>query len=184
MITVKRNDIEEILKPDKYFIDFDCTLVKSLDESVKLLNSLHNKNLKPEDIKTWNFKEYDKDLTDAQIEQIFADERFFDELKFYEGAKEFCISHEKNIIIVTKGTDKNLYLKKQWLKEQGVNVPVIGLPIEVSKSIINMGTNSVFIDDSTYNLKDSNSVWKIQFREYGETDWNKDWEGLVMKSWI
>ena len=78
MTNVKISDIE-LLKPRYYYLDFACTLVKYLDESVKLLNSIHNKNLKPEDIKTWNFKEYDADLTDEQVEQIFADERFFDE---------------------------------------------------------------------------------------------------------
>lgn len=174
----------EKTNPKYYFLDFDCTLVKSLDESVKILNSIHNKNLKPQDIKTWNFKEYDKDLTDEQIEEIFADERFFDELKFYDGAKEFVLRHENNTIIVTKGTDKNLYLKKKWLKDKGINVPVIGLPIEVSKSFINMGKNTIFIDDSTNNLLSSNAEYKVQFREFGETDWNKDWKGSVMKSWI
>lgn len=174
----------EKTNPKYYFLDFDCTLVKSLDESVKILNSIHNKKLKPQDIKTWNFKEYDEDLTDEQIEKIFADERFFDELKFYDGAKEFLFRHENNTIIVTKGTDKNLYLKKKWLKEQNINVPVIGLPIEVSKSFINMGKNTIFVDDSTNNLLSSNAEYKIQFREFGETDWNKDWKGSVMKSWI
>ncbi len=183
MTNVKISDIE-LLKPRYYYLDFDCTLVKSLDESVKLLNSIHNKNLKPEDIKTWNFKEYDADLTDEQIEKIFADERFFDELQFYEGAKEFLFRHKNNTIIVTKGTDKNLYLKKQWLKKQGIEIPIIGLPVELSKSFINMGENTVFIDDSTYNLVDSNASWKIQFREFDETYWNKDWKGWVFKSWI
>ena len=166
-----------------FYIDFDGTLTKSLDESVKLLNEIHNKNFKPEDIKTWNFKEYDEDLTDEQIEQIFADERFFDDLKFYDGAKEFLLSHADKTIIVTKGTNKNIYLKKQWLEKQGIDVPVIGLPIEVSKSLINMD-NGIFIDDSTYNLEESNALIRIQFREFDDRYWNKDWEGMVMKSWI
>lgn len=184
MTNVRISDIE-LLKPKYYFLDFDCTLVKSLKESTKILNSIHNMNLKPEDIKTWNFKEYDPSLTDEQIEKIFADESFFEELEFYEGAKEFCLRHKNNTIIVTKGTDKNLYLKKSWLKDNGLhNIPVIGLPIEVSKNFINMGNNTVFIDDSTYNLIDSNASWKIQFREFDETDWNKDWKGWVFKSWI
>ena len=181
-VKIKISDIES-MNPKYYFIDFDCTLVKSLNESVKILNSIHNKNLKPKDIKTWNFKEYDKDLTDEQIEQIFADERFFDKLKFYKGAKEFVLRHEDNTIIVTKGTDKNLYLKKQWLKNQGIKVPVIGLPIELSKKFVDM-SYGILIDDSTYNLEESNACYKIQFREFEETDWNKGWEGLVLKSWI
>ena len=183
MIKVKISDIE-LLNPNYYFLDFDCTLVKSLNESTRILNSIHNMNLKPEDIKTWNFKEYDPTLTDKEIEKIFADESFFKELKFYEGAKEFCIRHKDKIIVVTKGTDKNLYLKKNWLKENGIDVPVIGLPVEVSKKFINMNDRSVFIDDSTNNLVDSNATWKVQFREFGETCWNKGWEGCVINSWI
>ena len=183
MTNVKISDIE-LLKPRYYFVDFDSTLVKSLDECTRILNSIHNMNLKPEDIKSWNFREYDPNLSDDDILRVFSDESFFDTLQFYDGAKDFCLRHKNNTIIVTKGTERNIYLKQNWLKDNGLNIPLIGLPIEVSKSFINMGNNTVFIDDSTYNLNESNSSWKIQFREFDETNWNKDWKGWVLRSWI
>ena len=59
----------------------------------------------------------------------------------------------------------------------------------MSKSIINMNSIdgwSLFIDDSTNNLNDSNADYKVQFREYNddkERAWQKGWDGLVMYNW-
>ena len=45
---------------------------------------------------------------------------------------------------------------------------------------------SIFIDDSTDNLIDSNSDFRVQFREFNdqkEREWQKGWGGLVMYQW-
>lgn len=190
MMTIK--DFENERQDLFWFIDFDCTLVKSLDPIVKELNKRYNKNVKKSDIRTWNFREIQNDLTDDDIEDLFALPQFFKELEFYDGAKEFLLSHKDNCIIVTKGTNENLYRKRIWLNEQGLkDVRMIGLPLNVSKSFINMVTNdeidrrlTVFVDDSTKNLRETNADVKIQFREFDqETEWNSDWNGRIATSW-
>ena len=172
--------------PKFWFIDFDCTLTKSLDPIVKELNKRYNKNIKSSDIKSWNFSEIQEGLMDNEIEDLFSLEYFFNDLQFYDGAKEFLISHSDNCMIITKGTSNNIYRKREWLNLQNLsNIKMIGLPLNIDKDIINMNKyfNSVFIDDGTYNLNVSNAFYKVQFREYDETNWNKNWNGYIMRSW-
>lgn len=172
-----------------YFVDFDCTLVQSLIPVVNNLNKKYGTNVTPEQIKSWNFKEINPNLSDDEIEEIFTISDFFKELKFYDGAKEWLQSHENYTTIVTKGKPLNIYNKHIWLKEQGFNnIQFIGLDLNTPKSLVNMqadkNTISIFIDDSTNNLNCSNANIKIQFREFGETEWNKGWDGMVINSWI
>ena len=74
------------------------------------------------------------------------------------------------------------------------DIPIIPIPLNMSKSIINMYYHnldnyldySLFIDDSTNNLLESSAPFKIQFREYNddkEREWQKDWNGYVMYKW-
>ena len=66
---------------------------------------------------------------------------------------------------------------------------MIALPLSVSKSLVNMDSiteYSIFIDDSTQNLIDSNADFRVQFREFNdqkEREWQKGWDGLVMYQW-
>lgn len=185
---IKLSDLEE-LNPTYWFVDFDCTLVKSLEPMVAELNKAYNSNVTPADIKSWNFREVQEDISDDFIEYLFSTEKFFDTLEFYDGAKEFLDKYRKNVIIVTKGLNDNLNRKRKWLDKQGFSdVKMIGLDLKTSKSFVNMNIRendfSIFIDDSTYNLIDSNAKLKVQFREFGETEWNKNWEGYILKKWI
>ncbi len=69
------------------------------------------------------------------------------------------------------------------------DIPIIPIPIEMSKGIINMRCfygKSLFIDDSTSNLYSANSDFKIQFREYKDNkkrDWQENWFGDIMYEW-
>ena len=69
------------------------------------------------------------------------------------------------------------------------SIPIIALPLSVSKSLVNMDSiteYSIFIDDSTQNLIDSNADFRVQFREFNdqkEREWQKGWDGLVMYQW-
>lgn len=169
-----------------YFLDFDCTLTKSLDPIVMELNKKYHKNVKPSDIKSWNFREI-HDLNDDEIESIFSSELFFENLEFYDGADKFLKLNSENCIIITKGLPNNLCFKRQWLDSKGfLNIPMIGLDLSVEKSYVNMKHEylpTIFIDDNTSNLLCSNADHKIQFREYGETEWNKDWNGKIITDW-
>ena len=44
---------------------------------------------------------------------------------------------------------------------------------------------SLFIDDCTTNLIDSNANLKVQFKPSDvDTEWSRDWNGMVVKNWL
>ena len=98
--------------------------------------------------------------------------------------------YRDKIILVTKANFENYAHKRKWFDDRGFgSIPIIALPLSVSKSLVNMDSiteYSIFIDDSTQNLIDSNADFRVQFREFNdqkEREWQKGWDGLVMYQW-
>ena len=177
------------------YLDWDGVITHSVKAIVDILNKKHNININPQDIVSWNFKEADPTLTDEEMERLFTTKEFFFELEYIDGVIDFMKRHRNNIIIVTKAKTENYLGKIHMLKRIGLDdIPIIPIPLNMSKSIINMYYHnlenyldySLFIDDSTNNLLESSAPFKIQFREYNddkEREWQKDWNGYVMYKW-
>ena len=177
------------------YLDWDGVITHSVKAIVDILNKKHNININPQDIVSWNFKEADPTLTDEEMERLFTTKEFFFELEYIDGVIDFMKRHRNNIIIVTKAKTENYLGKIHMLKRIGLDdIPIIPIPLNMSKSIINMYYHnldnyldySLFIDDSTNNLLESSASFKIQFREYNndkEREWQKDWNGYVMYKW-
>ena len=177
------------------YLDWDGVITHSVKAIVDILNKKHNININPQDIVSWNFKEADPTLTDEEMERLFTTKEFFFELEYIDGVIDFMKRHRNNIIIVTKARTENYLGKIHMLKRIGLDdIPIIPIPLNMSKSIINMYYHnldnyldySLFIDDSTNNLLESSASFKIQFREYNddkEREWQKDWNGYVMYKW-
>lgn len=181
---IKENNITRL------FLDIDGVIFASCDAIVEILNERYKTNFQGSDICSWNFQCCYPDMTSEEIEDTFADEKFFEIVKPIKGALEFIDRYRDKIVIVTKATTSNFLHKRKWFDEHGYSdVPIIAVPLGMSKSIINMNSIdgwSLFIDDSTNNLNDSNADYKVQFREYNddkERAWQKDWDGLVMYQW-
>lgn len=179
----------ESTNPNRIYLDVDGVLFHSCDAICTLINlsecTNYQGNFKGRDILSWNFKEFGLDLTDEEIEHLFSIEEFFCVVNYIKGAYDFLKRYSKNITIVTKGTKENIWYKSVFFEP--FNIPICGLPIKCSKSVINMN-GGLLIDDSTNNLKESNATYKIQFLEYKDgkdniREWTKDWKGLKMYSW-
>ena len=175
---------------DKIFIDIDGVIFHSCQAMIDILNERYGGNFDGSDVTSWNFQCCYPNMTSEEIEDTFNDPRFFEIVKPIKGALEFIDRYKDKIVIVTKAVTDNFILKRKWFDEHGYSgVPIIAVPLDMSKSIINMNTIdgwSLFIDDSTNNLNDGNADYKIQFREYNddkERAWQKDWDGLVMYNW-
>ena len=170
------------------YLDVDGVLIHSCQAVCDMINSKMNTHFTGDQILSWNFKEICPSLTDKDVEELFADESFFERVRWIQGAYKFILRHANYITIVTKGSDNNIIKKEQFFKDWGLdNVEVIGLPLDYSKSIINMSLG-LFIDDCTKNLNESNAKYKIQFIEYDDgmnenREWIKGWDGLKMTSW-
>lgn len=171
------------------YIDFDEVLVNSIQANLDILNKKYNTNFKPQDVKTWNFRDCFPQLDDDEIEEVFNNPSFFDLLEWKDGARDFLdwygdledLLHVNKITLVTKGNKENLSLKTDWLEEQGYHwLSYIGLPLNKSKSSIDMG-DGILIDDNQDNLNESNARIKILYENYPNTEWNKDWLGLRVR---
>lgn len=159
----------------RIWVDIDGVLMKSCQAICDIVGKGNG-----EDILSWDFKEIGLNIKDA--DKLFESKVFFDNVKLVDGAKEFLEKYRESIIIVTKGGVDNCKYKREFFNNIGFSdIPIICIPINVSKGIINMD-NSIFIDDSTINLKESNATFKIQFREYKDDkirEWQKDWDGDI-----
>jgi hypothetical protein len=124
-------------------------------------------------------------ITDEDIEWLFSTVEFFNIVEFQDGAYEFLLKHQDNITLVSKGTKQNLKFKRIFFDFMGLDkIKLIGLPIEESKSVVDM-SDGIFIDDCTYNLVESNAKYKVLFKEYNNvTSWSQGWNGDVLRSWI
>lgn len=182
------NKYIESVKPNKIYIDVDGVLLHSCQAVIDVCKQTYGYNSKitGKDIVSWNFKELDN-FDDDVIEYLFSCYSFFKYVKWIDGSLDFIKNHEKDIIIVTKGNNVNIYKKMRMFSKLNLNVPVCGLPLSCSKNSINMD-GGLLIDDCTKNLNESNATYKIQFLEYDDgmndiREWTKNWNGLKMYHW-
>ena len=175
---------------DKIFIDIDGVIFHSCQAMINILNERYGGNFDGSDVTSWNFQCCYPNMTSEEIEDTFNDPKFFDIVKPIDGALEFMDRYRDKIILVTKANFENYAHKRKWFDDRGFNIPMIALPLNVSKSLVNMNSideYSLFIDDNTQNLIDSNSDFKVQFREYqsnnDKREWVKDWDGMVLYKW-
>lgn len=188
------NNIEEFIKQNnitKIYLDVDGVLFQSCQACAEIINEIQGTDFTGQDITDWSFKSICPTITHEDVDEIFCSDSFFQRVQWVEGAIDFLNRYRQNIIIVTHSNPHNFELKRLFFDVYGFNdIPIMGIPLELSKSIINMRCfdygKSLFIDDSTYNLWESNADYKIQFREYNDNKirtWQKDWSGDIMYKW-
>ena len=188
-------DIDSFIKDNNIthiFIDIDGVIFHSCQAMIDILNERYGGNFDGSDVTSWNFQCCYPNMTSEEIEDTFNDPKFFDIVKPIDGALEFMDRYRDKIILVTKANIENYALKRKWFDDRGFNMPIIALPLNVSKGFIDMQNctglynYSVFIDDSTNNLQETNADYDIMFKEYNdqkEREWQKGWDGLVMYQW-
>ena len=184
------SDIEKFINyvnVDHIYLDLDGVLIHSCQAICDILNEDKGTNFTGNQVLSWNFKEICPDLTDGDIELLFADDRFFKYVQWIKGAREFIKRHENDITIVTKGTYLNILRKILFFNRYDIFVPIEGLSLDTSKNEIDM-SNGIFIDDCTKNLIESNAKYKVQFLEYNDglneqREWIKGFNGYKMYKW-
>ena len=185
------------MNKSKLFLDFDNTIVDTIAAIVSLYNEDYSSHdgfvpINPKDVTSWEFKECNL-ATYEEIDKYFGDERFFQRIKLYPGARQALrsLSHMYDITIVSHGYAKNLKLKGKWVKDKlfkeifdsSCNAEFIGVDWEEysDKSHVDM-SDSIFVDDSIKNLETSNAKYKILYGEY--MDWNNmNNEFIRCKNW-
>ena len=189
-------DIDSFIKDNNIthiFLDIDGVIFHSCQAMIDILNERYGGNFDGSDVTSWNFQCCYPNMTSEEIEDTFNDPKFFDIVKPIDGALEFMDRYRDKIILVTKANIENYAHKRKWFDDRGFkDVPMIALPLNVSKGFIDMQNctgfynYSLFIDDSTNNLQETNADYNIMFKEYNdqkEREWQKGWDGLVMYQW-
>ena len=184
---IKDNNITHI------FLDIDGIIFHSCQAMINILNERYGGNFDGSDVTSWNFQCCYPNMTSEEIEDTFNDPKFFDIVKPIDGALEFMDRYRDKIILVTKANIENYAHKRKWFDDRNfADIPMIALPLNVSKGFIDMQNctgfynYSLFIDDSTNNLQETNADYNIMFKEYNdqkEREWQKGWDGLVMYQW-
>lgn len=174
---------------NKIYLDMDGCIFHSCKAICDILNKRFNKNVKPESITKWNFSDgyTDLGLSDDYIENLFCCDEFFENVEMIDGAREFIEKYKDKIVLLTKGKWDNIDKKRKWLDKNGFkDITMIGIPLNVEKSIISMDEDDIFIDDSVKNLESQyySGCALILFKEYdNETDWSKGWKEDYITSW-
>lgn len=167
------------------FLDADGVLLASNETMCKLLNRKYGLNHTGDEVTDWNYTDL-YPTCEEEIEKLFQSEAFFRNVSFIKGARKYLTKYRDRVIIVTKGTNLNYARKRIFFDKAGfADIPIIPLGLDMSKGLINM-KGCLFIDDCTYNLKESNAKYKVMFMEYDdgkERSWQKGFKGKRINKW-
>jgi 5'(3')-deoxyribonucleotidase len=171
------------------FLDFDDTIVESIENVVRIANKRYNRNVQISDIHHWDFTYLYDGIPRDDIIHIFGEQEFFDTLRFKRGAiltlQKFSKRNFLNIVSRVIDYDA-MMLKYYWINEHlnGMNIPVgfMGIPPHKDKSIVDM-SDGIAIDDNAQYLNDTNAKYKILFDNQNDMDVNQYWTGDRVYSW-
>ena len=156
--------------PIKVFCDFDNTIVRSNKQIIKMINRKYGTNKTEDNLMDYFFKSICDRVTKKEIEEMFESEEFFSEVEFHSNSLEI-LKMVDDLVICSAGTQKNLSKKRDFVKEHfccefiGVNHGVEKLNLDMS--------NSIYIDDLSEVLTESNASKKILFRDCKDQLWTR-----------
>jgi 5'(3')-deoxyribonucleotidase len=176
----------------RLFLDIDNTIINTIKAYCDVYNDLYQFRPGFKEAIWYNVEKYDmKDECPLILNKndIFGSYDFFQKCEFmndntYEVIEK--LNEKYQVFICTLGIPKNLSYKALWLEK---NLPFINDYLllnngncKMNKSIIDMSSNSIFIDDVTSNLDTSNAAYKIIFGD--EYEWSQTKNYIRCFNWI
>lgn len=169
------------LENQKILIDIDDTLLKSSEEIIRQLNNKNGTSKTINDLTDYKYRSIDENITQEEINQMYASDDFFANVAFNDGAIEFIIKYSKifDIIFVSYGTSDNLLKKVNMLNNFVLyynldNIFFVSFEIgKANKSDILLDNIYLAIDNHSEHLDELNAPKKILLKNFKETDWNK-----------
>lgn len=169
------------LERQKILIDIDDTFLKSSEEIIRQLNNKNGTSKTIDDLVDYGYRSIDNNITQEEINQMYASNEFFQNVDFNDGAIEFIVKYSKifDIIFVSYGTEENL-LKKAVLLNELVyaynlnNIFFASFEIgRANKSEILLNNVYLAIDNHSKHLNELNAPKKILLKNFKEVNWNK-----------
>lgn len=170
------------------YIDFDDTITNSIQALLAISNRRYGTSYKIEDVGDWNFKDIYPNIPLKEIVSIYDTDEFYNLLSIKRDALFVLrrFAKRNKIFIVTKVNKKSMVQKFQWIKEHiqnfGIDVELIGIPLNKSKGIVNM-SEGIMIDDNVKFLNETNAKYKILFKNNRKFDELQEWSGMSVTSW-
>lgn len=169
------------LEKQKILIDIDDTFLKSSEEIIRQLNQKNGTNKTIDDLVDYGYRSIDNNITQKDINQMYASDNFFNNVDFNDGAIDFILKYSKifDIIFVSYGTNENLLRKMILLnnlihKYQLENIYFIACETgKANKSEILLDNVYLAIDNNSEHLMEFNAPKKILLKNYKEVDYNK-----------
>lgn len=172
----------------KIFVDFDDTIVNSVENVIRIANNRYGQKVTIKDIKQWSFDGVYDGIDGQDIVNIFYEDDFFKTLKLKDHALITLskLSARNEIIIATKTTKDGLIKKYQWIKENLKHVcrhiDLMGFNLEQAKYIPSM-EKSIMIDDNVQFLEESRAKYQIFYNNHRPFDETQQWDGLEVDNW-
>ena len=169
------------LERQKILIDIDDTFLKSSEEIIRQLNQKNGTSKTINDLIDYGYRSIDDNITQKDIEEMYASQEFFENVAFNDGAIEFIIKYSKifDIVFVSYGTNENLFRKTMMLNDFVLNHRLNGMFFasfetgKANKSEILLDNVYLAIDNHCGHLKELNAPKKILLKNFREVDWNK-----------
>jgi 5'(3')-deoxyribonucleotidase len=182
-----------VSRKGKIFLDFDGVIANSIEAICKAFSIIDGVEYEQSLVNTWNFHNVIPHVDTYSIDKMFNSDLFWDNLKLFDGAKEFIDKYRDDIIICSIGSIENQIKKLDWIHKNLGRVDMLPVitdmnryPKSIDKTYINIGRDDVFVEDSLSNLNCSKADYKILFSDRGfECEWNsgKFTDGVRVNSW-
>lgn len=173
-------------KKQQIFWDVDDVILNSSEAIVNIINKqyLEPQNLPTKtyaDCTSWDYKSVYEGMDREKTEGMFECNLFWSTVtirpEFLEMLNSGFLTSNYENIFITKGTERNLYKKREYLESKLGNYwsefEYIGLTMEQKKQKIDM-SEAIQIDDVFANLSGSNAHIKILMQNGISTPWNNN----------
>lgn len=157
----------------KIFCDFDNTLAKTNEAIVKCVNEKFHLGCKEEDISDWGYRSLYSGMTEADIENFFESDTFWNNVCLYTGALDVLKGHE--VHLCTVGTSKNLAKKRAFAESNGFIPAFVNSDYgyhSSDKKMFDM-SGAIQIGDTWREMEYTNADVKILFKDYHDYEWQQ-----------
>jgi 5'(3')-deoxyribonucleotidase len=169
------------LERQKILIDIDDTFLKSSEEIIRQLNERNGTSKTIDDLTDYKYRSIDSELTQEEIQQMYASSDFFDNVAFNDGAIEFLIKYSKifDIVFVSYGTEENLLRKTKMLNDLVIKHVLSGVYFagfeigKSNKSEILLDNVYLAIDNHSQHLAELKAPKKVLIKNFHSGDWNE-----------
>lgn len=169
------------LERQKILIDIDDTFLKSSEEIIRELNNKNGTSKTIDDLIDYQYRSIDNNITQEDINKMYASNEFFENVNFNDGAIDFIKKYSDifDIVFVSYGTLKNLNKKGKLLTEV-VNKYIINNVYfagfetgKANKREILLDNVYLAIDNHVDHLNELNAPKKILLKNYMDVEWNQ-----------